>query len=82
MRRARRTFVPSEETLRLFENAVSAGKRSAVVRELLALWVQDRYRARMRADLIECCREMWDDYEGTARAWAPTDGTLWRALEH
>ncbi len=58
----KRTYALPQETLEEFERATPPGKRSSVVAELLRSWLERQKRERLRAAVIEGCREMADVY--------------------
>jgi len=76
----KRTYALPQETLEEFECAVSAGKRSAVVAELLREWVEAQRRERLRREVIEGCREMAEVYLEVEREYHPLEEEVHRAL--
>ena len=78
---AKRTYALPNDTIKRFEKEVGAGKRSAVVAELLTGWLAEREREALRRDIEEGCREMWDVYLDTAQEWAPLEAEVDRAID-
>ena len=76
----KRTYALPPQTLEQFEAAVSAGRRSAVVAQLLDEWLEGQRRERLRRDVIEGCREMADVYQEIEREFYPLDQEVDRAI--
>ncbi len=65
----KRTYAMPRETVERFERAVGAGKRSKTIDRLVRSWLDEQERARLRAQVIEGCREMADVLEETEREY-------------
>jgi hypothetical protein len=81
MRLSKRTYALPPDTLTQFEEAVAPGKRSAVIAHLLSEWLEARRRERLRADIIEGCREMADVYLEIEKEYHPLEEEVHRALD-
>lgn len=77
----KRTYVLPPDLLEQFEREVERGRRSAVITELLRRWLDDRRRQRLRAQVIEGCREMADVMLEIEREFNPLDEEIDRALD-
>jgi hypothetical protein len=77
----KRTYALPGETLEVFEKEVEAGKRSALIGELLRNWLEQKKRERLRREIIEGCREMADIYLEVEREYHPLEEEVHRALE-
>ncbi len=64
-----------------FEQEVRAGKRSAVVGELLRRYLEEQRRERLRRQIIEGCREMSDVSLELEREFHPLEEEVERELE-
>jgi len=58
----KRTYTLPQEVVEPFEDAVPAGRRSALVAELMAGWLERRRQERLRREIVEGCREMAAEY--------------------
>ena len=76
----KRTYALPTEVLTPFEQAVSAGKRSALIAGLLGEWLEEQRREQLRREIIEGCREMADVMLEVEREFRPLDEEVWRAL--
>ncbi len=56
----KRTYVIPEDIIRIFESQVPAGKRSAVVVELIREWNERRNLDALRLNVIAGCLDMAD----------------------
>ncbi len=77
----KRAYALPEETIAPFEQLVPPGKRSATVAELLQGWLERRRRQKLRAEIIEGCREMADVYREIERDFHPLEEEVERVLE-
>ena len=73
MRLQKRTYSLPPETVERFERSVAAGKRSAVVSQLVGSWLDEQQREELRADIIESCREMWDVHLEMEKEYHPLE---------
>ena len=80
MRLQKRTYSLPLETVERFEKSVKPGKRSAVMSELMREWLDEQERERLRADIIEGCREMWDLDLEIEREFHPLEEEVERVL--
>jgi Arc/MetJ-type ribon-helix-helix transcriptional regulator len=69
----KRTYSLPPELVERFERSVAAGRRSAVVSELVNDWLEQQQREELRADIIEGCHEMWDVYLEVEKEYHPLD---------
>ena len=60
MRSVKRTYWLPSHVASEFDRSVTAGQRSALVARLINGWLDEQERQKLRADIIEGCREMWD----------------------
>jgi hypothetical protein len=81
MRRLKRTYVLPPETLAEFEQKVGAGKRGAVIADLLRDWLERQRREQLRREVIEGCREMGSIYQEIEREYHPLEEEVHRALD-
>jgi len=77
----KRTYVLPRDLLKQFEGEVEPGRRSAVIAELLHQWLSECQRQRLRAQVIEGCREMADVMLEIEREFNPLDEEIARALD-
>ena len=77
----KRTYVLPPDLLEQFEGEVERGRRSAVISELLRRWLDERRRQRLRAQVIEGCREMAEVMLEIEREFHPLDEEIDRALD-
>ena len=81
MRLPKRTYVLPPDILQQFEQAVAAGKRSAVIAELLHEWLDKQRQEQLRRDVIEGCREMANVYLEIEREYHPLEEEVHRGLD-
>ncbi len=81
MRLRKRTFSLPAETLEQFEREVPAGRRSAVLNQLLRQWIDKQRCERLRREVIEGCHEMADVYLEIEREFHPLEEEVHRALD-
>ena len=77
----KRTYVLPPEVIADFEDAVSAGKRSAVVADIIRDWLDRRKRQELRRETIEGCREMADVYREIEEEYHPLEEEIHRGLD-
>lgn len=77
----KRTYALPTEVLTAFEEAVSPGKRSALIAKLLAEWLEEKRRELLRREIIEGCHEMAELYLETEKEWHPLEEEVQRALD-
>ena len=82
MRLLKRTYTLPPDTLELFERKISAGKRSAVIAELLREWLDQQRRERLRREVVEGCHEMAEVMLEIEREFNPLDEEIDRALDN
>jgi len=58
----KRTYTLPQEVVEPFEEAVPTGRRSAVVANLMAGWLERRRQEQLRHEIVEGCREMAAEY--------------------
>ena len=75
----KRTYALPAQTVESFEQHIAAGKRSAVVAEAIAHWMNEQRRAELRQAVIEGCADMADVYLEVEREYAPLDAEVARA---
>jgi len=80
MKSLKRTYVLPQETIGRFEQKVEAGRRSAVLAELLDNWLAESERKKLREEIIEGCREMADIYLEVEREYHPLEEEIHRGL--
>jgi len=68
--------------LEQFEQAVSPGKRSTLIADLMREWLDKQRRKQLRRDIIEGCREMADVMLAIEREFNPLDEEVHRALDN
>jgi len=56
----KRTYVIPEDIIKVFEGYVPAGKRSAVLVELMSEWIEKRKLDTLRLNVIAGCLDMAD----------------------
>ncbi len=78
MRFQKRTYALPPETVERFESTVAAGKRSSVIAQVVNDWLDEQQREKLRADIAEGCREMWDVYLEVEKEYAPLDEEVMR----
>ena len=81
MRLPKRTYALPPDILQQFEQTVAAGKRSAVIAELLHAWLDKQRQEQLRRDVIEGCREMADVYLEIEREYHPLEEEVHRGLD-
>ena len=77
----KRTYALPAETLEQFEQVVAPDQRSAVIAELLREWLDQATRQRLRADLIDGCREMAEIYLEIEREYHPLEEEVHGAVD-
>jgi metal-responsive CopG/Arc/MetJ family transcriptional regulator len=77
----KRTYALPQDTLEEFERATPAGKRSALIAELVRSWLEHEKRERLRREVIEGCREMTDVYLEIEREYHPLEEEVQHALD-
>ncbi len=82
MKLLKRTYALPPDTLEKFERTVDAGKRSAVVAELIREYLAEREREALRRDIIEGCEDMAEIYLEIEREFNAADEELHRAVEY
>ena len=80
MKSLKRTYALPEETIIRFEQKVGAGKRSAVLAELMENWLGQTQRQKLREEIIQGCREMADVYLEVEREYHPLEEEIHRGL--
>src|SRR5436853_1555393 len=80
MKSLKRTYALPEETIIRFERKVGAGKRSAVLAELMEIWLGQTERQRLREEIIQGCREMADVYLEVEQEYHPLEEEVHRGL--
>lgn len=80
MRLHKRTYALPPETVQQFEQAVIAGGRSQLVATLMREWLEEQERKRIRQDIVEGCREMWDVMLEMEREFHPLEEEVHRAF--
>ena len=80
MRLLKRTYALPPDTLEQFEQAVTPGKRSAIVAEVLREWLDEQQRGQLRREVIEGCREMADVYLEIEQEHHPLEEEVAHAL--
>jgi hypothetical protein len=81
MRLLKRTYAMPADILEPFEQQVAAGKRSAVITELLREWLDQQRREQLRREVIEGCRDMAEVYLEVEREFHPLEEEVQRALD-
>jgi metal-responsive CopG/Arc/MetJ family transcriptional regulator len=81
MKLLKRTYALPPDALEKFEQAVDAGKRSAVIAELIREYLAEREREALRRDIIEGCEDMAEIYLEMEREWHPLEEEVARAFE-
>jgi metal-responsive CopG/Arc/MetJ family transcriptional regulator len=81
MRLLKRTYALPHETLEQFEQAVTPGKRSAIVAQVLRDWLDKQRQEQLRHEVIEGCREMADVYLEIEQEYHPLEEEVARALD-
>lgn len=76
----KRTYAMPRETVERFERAVASGKRSKLVGNLVRSWLDEQERARLRAQMIEGCREMADVLRETELEYHPLEEEVERVV--
>jgi metal-responsive CopG/Arc/MetJ family transcriptional regulator len=77
----KRTYTLPPDTVGAFEDAVDAGKRSAVVAALLQEWLERRRAEELRRDVIEGCQAMAAIYLEVEQEFHTLEEEVHRALE-
>src|SRR5437762_3275563 len=78
---SKRTYALPAETIDQFERVVQAGRRSAVVGQVLKDWLEKRRREHLRNALIEGCRDMATTYLEMEKEFHPLEEEVSRGLE-
>lgn len=81
MAAVKRTYALPSETVKQFEEVVSPGKRSAVLAEIIRAWIEEQKRIRLRKEIDEGCREMWDVYLETEKDFHPLEEEVGRRYD-
>jgi hypothetical protein len=55
--------------------------KGSVISNFFSEWLEHRRRAKLRAKVIEGCREMADVYREVLREWEPLDAEMDRKLD-
>ena len=69
----KRTYSIEEDTLKAFEQAVEAGKRSHVLRDLMREYIAEQEREKLRARIIAAAPLVNDFYREETKAWYPLE---------
>jgi metal-responsive CopG/Arc/MetJ family transcriptional regulator len=77
----KRTYALPSELLGQFEQSVAAGKRSAVLSDLLREWLDRQRREKLRREVIEGCHAMTDVYLEMEQAYHPLEEEVQHALD-
>ena len=80
MRSLKRTYALPEDTIIRFEKRVGAGKRSAVLAELMENWLGQTERKKLREEIIQGCRQMADVYLEVEREYHSLEEEVHRGL--
>ena len=80
MPQTKRTYTLPSDTLDRFEREVDPGSRSSVIARLIGSWLDDREKEALRRDIIEGCRDMWDEYLEVEREMHPLDVEVLRGV--
>jgi len=81
MQSLKRSYMLPRETVEQFEQSVPAGKRSAVIAELLNECVAERRCLQFRTEVIEGCREMAKTYLEIAQEYHPLEEDTQRTFD-
>ncbi|MEN6371273.1 MAG: hypothetical protein ABFD64_04590 [Armatimonadota bacterium] len=73
MAAVKRTYALPEETVREFEQAVTPGRRSTVLNKVMKDWLGEQKRMKLREQVAEGCREMWDVWLESEKEWHPLE---------
>ena len=73
MRLLKRTYALPTDTVEQFERAVSSGKRSSIISNLIESWLEEQKRAQLRRDILEGCRDMSEVYLDTEKEYHPLE---------
>jgi hypothetical protein len=77
----KRTYGLPADALDSFEKEVPPGDRSAVVAGLMRNWLAERRRQKLRAEVIEGCRDMAELYLEIEQEYHPLEEEVHRALD-
>jgi hypothetical protein len=77
----KRTYELPADALDAFEREVPPGNRSAVVAMLMRNWLAERRRDKLRAEVIEGCRDMAELYLEIEGEYHPLEEEVHRALD-
>src|SRR6266851_4773756 len=80
MKSLKRTYALPEETVSRFEQKVGAGRRSAILAELMENWLRQAEREKLRQEIIQGCQEMADVYLEVEREYHPLEEEVHRGL--
>ena len=69
----KRTYALPAGILEAFEKEVPAGRRSAVLGELIGGWLEERRRARLRSEVVEGCQAMAVIYRQIEQEYHPLE---------
>ncbi len=74
----KRTYNLPPDIIARMEAAVGPGKRSELVGSLIAEWLDRSRKARLRAEIVQGCREMFDLDLEEAKAFQSADDAQWQ----
>jgi hypothetical protein len=77
----KRTYGLPADALDPFEKEVPPGDRSAVVATLMRNWLAEKRRKKLRAEVIEGCRDMAELYLEIESEYHPLEEEVHRALD-
>ena len=80
MRMMKRTYALPENVVRPFEEAVERGQRSALLAGLLRFWLAEQRRKALRAEILEGCQEMAEEFLELEKSFRPLEEEAGRGL--
>lgn len=80
MKSLKRTYALPEDIITRFEQKIRAGRRSAVLAELMENWLGQTEREKLRQEIIQGCQEMADVYLEVEREYHPLEEEVHRGL--
>ncbi len=76
----KRTYVLSAEIVERLEAEVPPGKRGAFVDKAIEVWIDEREREQLRAEILQGLIESREHNAEVERDWAPLSDELWSKL--
>ncbi|MBI4909113.1 MAG: hypothetical protein HY820_36170 [Acidobacteria bacterium] len=81
MKLAKRTYSLPYPIVERFEQALSAGNRSAFLAKLIEEWLAEQERAELRRHIIEGCQAMAEVNLEIDAEWNSVSEEVWRSLD-